>query len=202
MLLTLAALSASLKSAFFPAALASRSSCDPVGPSYEAVGTDDFDGTLKDGAAGDFGISNDGVLGISNDGVLGMSNDGVLGISTFGMEKDGILISGRSGALKSTAGAVTFGASNFGAVVAGAGDESNFGTSILGVSILGMSILGASILGTSNFGMSGILMSLSSGTEMSFRLGTLMAGAAASSLAAFWRSTASRCFSFSAAYLI
>lgn len=194
MLLTLAALSASLKSAFFPAALASRSSCDPVGPSYEAVGTDDFDGTLKDGAAGDFGIS--------NDGVLGMSNDGVLGISTFGMEKDGILISGRSGALKSTAGAVTFGASNFGAVVAGAGDGSNFGTSILGVSILGMSILGASILGTSNFGMSGILMSLSSGTEMSFRLGTLMAGAAASSLAAFWRSTASRCFSFSAAYSI
>jgi hypothetical protein len=33
--------------------------------------------------------------------------------------------------------------------------------------------------------MSGILMSLRSGTEMSFKSGTLMAGAADSSLAAF-----------------
>jgi hypothetical protein len=55
-------------------------------------------------------------------------------------------------------------------------------------------------LGMSNFGMSGIFISLRSGTAISFKSGTLMAGDGDSSLAAFWRSTAARCFSFSAAF--
>jgi hypothetical protein len=139
-LLALAALSASLNSTFLVAARASLASCDSAGESNDTAGADDFAGTLNDGAAGasNLGMSNDGVLGMS---IFGMSNDGVfgisiLGMSTLGIEKDGNLTSGISGALNSTAGADT----------------------------LGDSILGASILGISTFGISGILISFTSGT--------------------------------------
>mmetsp|Transcript_12054 Transcript_12054/g.25670 ORF Transcript_12054/g.25670 Transcript_12054/m.25670 type:complete len:202 (-) Transcript_12054:464-1069(-) len=108
-------------------------------------------------------------------------------MSILGSEKDGI-----SGALMSTV-AAGLGASGTlisgisGALISILGSEKDFISGIAGISTLGMS----------TFGSSGALMSLRE--SRSSAGGVSFAAAASSSLAAFWRSTANFCFSFSAA---